>query len=265
MKIKVTILTLALALMASYEVSAWGRLGHRTIAEIAERHLTPQAKANIEKYTHGTPLADYSLWMDEVRNTPEYKKPTSGWHASIVDEKCHTSQELRNKHRKGRDSVTGIIDLSELLKNRQELSDSTVMFAIKCLVHMVGDFHCPSHLRYTDFANKGHQKITYLGRETTLHKAWDTGIIAYNHKKWSYQRYADKLDCYTKKQIKAVTKGDVERWMEDAARDVRPSIHWVKDGDVLGEEFTKKALPLAEQQIQKAGYQLAKVLNTLFK
>ena len=265
MKIRVSIIALGLALLTSFDVAAWGGLGHRTIAEIAERNLTPQAKANIEKYTGGTPLADYSVWMDQVRNMPEYKKATAGWHASIVDERCRTSQQLRNERRKGRDSVTGILKLSEQMKNRQELSDSTVMFAIKCIVHMVGDFHCPSHLRYTDRNNSGNEEITYLGKEMTLHKAWDTAIIAYSHKMWSYKQYADKLNCYTAKQIKSVTKGWVEEWLEDAARDIRPSIYWVKEGDNLGEKFTKKALPLAELEIQKAGYRLAKVLNTLFE
>ena len=265
MKIRVSIIAIALALLINFDVAAWGGLGHRTIAEIAERHLTPQAKANIEKYTNGTPLADYAVWMDQVRKTPEYKKATAGWHASIVDERCRTSQKLRDERRKGRDAVTGILTLSEQLKNRQELSDSTVMFAIKCLVHMVADFHCPSHLRYTDCNNSGNEEITYLGKEMILHKAWDTAVIAYSHKKWTYKQYADKLDSYTPRQIKAVTKGWAEEWLEDAARDIRPSIYWVKEGDVLGEKFTKKALPLAELEIQKAGYRLAKVLNTLFK
>ncbi len=265
MKLRASIIAIALALLTSFEVAAWGGLGHRTIAEIAERNLTPQAKANIEKYTNGTPLADYAVWLDQVRNTPEYKKVTAGWHASIVNERCRTSQQLRNEYRKGRDAVTATIKLSEQLKNRQELSDSTVMFAIKCLVHMVGDFHCPSHLRYTDRSNKGNEEITYLGKEMTLHKAWDTAVIAYSHKKWTYKQYADKLDCYTEKQIKAVTKGWVEEWLEDAARDIRPSIYWVKEGDVLNDNFTKKALPLAELEIQKAGYRLAKVFNTIFE
>ena len=52
----------------------WGRIGHRTIAEIAERNLTPKAKANIERYTKGTPLWEYSLWVDEMRNHPDIRR-----------------------------------------------------------------------------------------------------------------------------------------------------------------------------------------------
>ena len=71
---KKLLLSLSLLVFCCLPSLGWGRLGHATIAEIAERHLTPAARANIERYTHGTPLAAYSSWMDEVVNTPPYKE-----------------------------------------------------------------------------------------------------------------------------------------------------------------------------------------------
>ena len=44
---KIVIISLV-ALLIPQVALCWGRLGHRTIAEIAERNLTPKAKANIE-------------------------------------------------------------------------------------------------------------------------------------------------------------------------------------------------------------------------
>ena len=38
-----------LALVVAFDAMAWGGLGHRTVAEIAERNLTKKAKANIDK------------------------------------------------------------------------------------------------------------------------------------------------------------------------------------------------------------------------
>ena len=260
-------LFLIVAMLAvSASAMAWGGFGHRTVAEIAERNLTPEAKANIEKYTKGTPLANYAVWMDTVRkNDPHHAKATDGWHASIVDENCKTSQEIRNKHRKGRDTVTGLIELENLLKEREKLSDSVVMFAIKCIVHMVGDMHCPAHLRYTDNRNDGKFGINYFGKKTNLHKVWDTSVLTREHKGWSYKEYADKLNKLSKGKAKRLTKGWYEDWLEESGRIIRPSIHWVKAGDSLDEEFQSKAYPLAEEMVQKSGYRLAKVLNTLFK
>ena len=63
---KKLLLLFSLLTFCAFQAQGWGRLGHATIAEIAQRHLTPAARANIEKYTHGTPLAEYASWMDEV-------------------------------------------------------------------------------------------------------------------------------------------------------------------------------------------------------
>lgn len=263
---KLTLLVAVLAIFVSFEASAWGRIGHRTIAEIAERNLTPKAKANIEKYTQGTPLADYSLWMDQVRKDDEVSAhATRGWHASIVDSNCKTSQALRDKYRKGRDSVTGVIELGEMLKEREKLSDSVVMFALKSIIHMVGDMHCPAHIRFTDFENQGKFSIKFFGKKSTLHKVWDTSVLTRNYKGWTYGQYADKLNTLSKSEVKRTTKGWLEDWMEESGRQVRPVLRKVNQGDELDDEFMSWAYPLAESQTQKAGYRLAKVLNTFFK
>ena len=259
------ILIIVAALAVSFDALAWGGLGHRTVAEIAERHLTPKAKANIEKYTGGTPLANYATWMDGLKNQPVFKEATRGWHASIVGPDCKTSQELRDKYRKGRDSATGLLELEQMLKKRQKLSDSVVMFALKSMIHMVGDMHCPAHLRYTDNRNEGKFTVYRNNKSTSLHSVWDTGVLTYKHRKWSYDKYADKLDTYSKKEIRMATNGWVEDWLEDAARDIRHTIDWVAKGDHLTDEFYEKAQPLAHLEVQKSGYRLAKYLNTVFK
>ena len=126
--------------------------------------------------------------------------------------------------------------------------------------------HCPSHLRYTDNKNTCWFEIDYFGTKVLLHSAWDNNILQRKFKREAHREYADHLNTYSKKQIKKATNGWVEEWLEDAARDVRPTLSWgVRKGDVLGEEFDAKAYPLAEMQVLKAGYRLAKYLNTVFK
>lgn len=263
---KIAILTLIFTSFIAVEAMAWGAFGHRAIAELAERNLTPEAKANIEKYTKGTPLADYSIWMDIVRKEdPAAAHATRGWHASIVDTECKTSQEIRNKYREGRDAVTGLLEFEQKFRNREKMSHDEVMFALKSIIHMVGDMHCPAHVRFTDFENQGKFPIKFFGKNTTLHKVWDRSVLTRDHKGWSYKEYAQKLDKLSKGKIKRVTNGWVEDWLEESGRLVRPIIYEVKEGDELDEDFMKWAYPLGESQAQKAGYRLAKVLNTFFK
>jgi S1/P1 Nuclease len=52
---------------------AWGRLGHRVIAKLAERHLTDRAKAEIKALLEpGESLADASTWArpEDSRQRP---------------------------------------------------------------------------------------------------------------------------------------------------------------------------------------------------
>lgn len=265
---KKSVVILIALMLLPYAAMAWGRIGHRTIAEIAERNLTPKAKANIEKYTGGEPLWKVSLWMDEVRNDEPYKTATSGWHASIADSNCTSPQIVRDRYRNSNDGVTAMYDFREQLKNYRQMPDSAVLVAIKCMTHIVGDFHCPSHLRYVDAENKGRFAVKFFGKMTDLHKVWDSGVVGRYHKKWDHIQYADHLNTLSRKQIKEVTKGWAQEWFESAASDVRPAIYWVYDGkeiEVLEDKFMEKAGPLAEQQMQKAGYRLAKALNEIFK
>jgi hypothetical protein len=77
-----TWLTVTLTLLVSIQTAtpalAWGRLGHRVISRLAERHLTPQAKAAIaELLESGESVADASLWADENRRR---LPKTAPWH-----------------------------------------------------------------------------------------------------------------------------------------------------------------------------------------
>ena len=218
------LLSLLLTFGLHADCAAWGTVGHRAIAEVAQRHLTPKAKAAIERYTGGTPLAEYAVFMDEVAADPRYKEPFRGWHASIADAAaaCNSPAEVREKYRKGRDGVTGAETLTAALKNYRELDDSVVLTYIKCIVHMVADFHCPAHVRYTDAHNEGKFDVTFFGKPKTLHSVWDSGCRSI-HPGWSYERYADYLDNASKCEIRRMTEGSYRQWFEDAARDVRPS------------------------------------------
>ena len=79
MKKPFLLLSLLLTFGLHADCAAWGTVGHRAIAEVAQRHLTPKAKAAIERYTGSTPLAEYAVFMDEVAADPRYKEPFRGW------------------------------------------------------------------------------------------------------------------------------------------------------------------------------------------
>ncbi len=260
------ILITAVALFLAPAAGGWGRLGHSTIAEIAERHLTPEARANIEKYTHGTPLAEFASWMDEIVVTPPYLEEFKGWHASVCTPDCKSPLYVRKQVRNCRDGVTAMEFFREYLKDYKEMPDSVVLEAIKCIVHIVGDFHCPAHVRYTDENNGLGYQVMFFGKSWKLHSVWDSGIIqkASGLDYRGYREYADRLDTWNKRQIRKVTKGWAREWFEDVASDVRPTIRTIPEGAELGDEYVEANIGLAELELRKAAYQLAKALNTIF-
>jgi hypothetical protein len=71
-------LSLLAALQAAPPVWAWGRLGHRLTARIAERNLNPKARAAVKALLEeGESMADASTWADEHRRDIKGSGP---WH-----------------------------------------------------------------------------------------------------------------------------------------------------------------------------------------
>ena len=78
--------TVLLALASSFSlhavVEAWGDIGHRTIALLAERYFT-QASADLVSSLLGdledATVSDAATWADSVRRTPGFTQ-TGAWH-----------------------------------------------------------------------------------------------------------------------------------------------------------------------------------------
>ncbi len=74
----VAISVATLVLLQAIPVWAWGPLGHRLAGKLAEKHLTPRAKAAVaELLEPGETLAEASTWPDEHRRDVKGSGP---WH-----------------------------------------------------------------------------------------------------------------------------------------------------------------------------------------
>ena len=258
---KKTLFLLSAALILCFDSAfGWGKMGHDAIAYIAECHLTPKAKKTIEKYI-GTSIVHYASWMDAYRFEPQYAH-TSLWHTAWVDD----NDEYDPTRKPDGNAIKGIEDTMELLRDYKSLDDSTVVVSIKYLVHLVGDMHCPAHIKYAthdmkydvlfeDKYRKAHQFY--------FHSVWDNEIITVS-RIWSVSEWADELDRLPKSDKQAIAAGTPRDWLHDAAVCCEVQFEWAKPDARLGQDFLNKALPLVESQIRKAGYRLARLLNGLF-
>jgi len=79
MKTVNTILILGAAIQS---VSGYGELGHRTVAYVAEKYLTPEAKLLTNELlanNNSWDISDAAIWADMVKRKPEYRH-TGAWH-----------------------------------------------------------------------------------------------------------------------------------------------------------------------------------------
>ena len=269
------IVTLLLALtLVTYSAAAWGRLGHATVAKIAENHLTKKAKKQITEYLHGESIVKWASYADDSKpellvdlgfEPSDAKRFITYPHTFEANADFTPYRDIRNGDKYIKNCIYYIEKMAEDLKqNAPNMTDSVRIASIALIVHFVGDMHCPEHIRYPDDQTIGYYPV-YFGKEKIrYHSLWDTPIIATRHP-WGFSDTAAMLDTYNKEQIAKVTAGTPYDWGYDSAK-VSYEVHSVKPEQKLDKRlYLNKYAPLAESQIRNAGYRLAALLNSIFK
>ena len=84
-KISLAVVGVLLLVSLTPSAHAWGPTGHRVVAEIAQRHLTPVARARVYRLLGGRTLADVANWPDELRSDPRFDKYKPLHFATVPD------------------------------------------------------------------------------------------------------------------------------------------------------------------------------------
>ena len=92
---------------------------------------------------------------------------------------------------------------------------------------------------------------------------WDSRLINEKHR-WHYTEWQQQLDRCSKEEKAKIAAGTPREWFHETAVDCRYLYDIVKPDDELGPDYLNANIELAEKQILKAGYRLARVLNELF-
>lgn len=177
---KLIIIACALLPVCAY---AWGLEGHRIIGEIAQQHLTKKAKKQIVAVLGGSTIAMEANWGDFVKSDTAYRA-CSPWHYNNFEAGLDraTFDSLAMRQDRG-EAVYRIYDLTDRL--RQNPNDTV---ALRFLIHIVGDIHCPMHMGRPDDRGGNKIKIKWFGHDTNLHALWDDKLI--DGQKLSYTEYA---------------------------------------------------------------------------
>jgi hypothetical protein len=252
--------TLLLALlMTTGSALGWGPEGHRAVAMIAARNLTPEARDKVQAMlTPHETLAALSGWADDVR---EEHPETGPWH--YIDIPLAASAiDMGHECLAGNCVVAKIAEFESALKNKST-DPALRREALEFVVHFVGDLHQPLHCVDNDDQGGNKVQVIFFGQPGNLHAVWDGGIIR-REKQWGAQLAATLESRITPEQRVAWARGSAEDWaLESHALAVRVAYGKLPPGATpnLGDEYVNAALPVVEEQIEKAGVRLAHLLN----
>jgi hypothetical protein len=207
----------------------------------------------VQELLGGESMASVSTWMDQVRSQAAYRH-TSTWHwVTVPDGLTYAESE---KNRRG-DVVEAIGRMGELLaSDTASLEDRR--FALRCLVHLVGDLHQPLHVGNGLDKGGNDLQVHWMGRGSNLHRVWDNGIIDVMAE--GREALTADLRRMPRRQIRAWRQGSAADWAHECMA-LRPGIYTAQAGDDLGRPYAEAQWPVVRIQLQKAGVRLAWLLN----
>lgn len=253
------------AAMFAANAFGWNRLGHETIAVLAERHLTPAAKEQCQTILGGS-LRDNAMWLEPLFRQEETKH-TAAWQYVVLD------ANLRSEASK-RDGVSALEHCKEILQNRAEHSDSTVVAALRTTIHLMGDIHNIAHVRianipqskksFTFYISNGRKGKQFAKSKMTWRRFWDSSLIN-RHRVFTPELYAEDVDLCHGSRRSEYQKGSLRDWAYDMGRECKPLYDWAVPEFLMSREQSNLMELPQDRCLARAGYRLAALLNEVFK
>tara|TARA_B100000029_G_scaffold95753_1_gene85809 strand:+ start:2292 stop:3050 length:759 start_codon:yes stop_codon:yes gene_type:complete len=244
-----------LFLLMTQFLFGWGKTGHRIVGKVANTYLTKNAKMQVKRILGHEDLSRVSTWADEIKSDPNWDHAWD-WHFCTIPD---GEEYIPGKH-SGK-AVEKMNDFIATLKNRKS-SQEDKQFALKFMVHLIGDLHQPLHVGNGKDRGGNDIKVSWFGEETNLHSIWDTKLI--QHQNLSYTEYADYL-------LLGIDYGDVRDWQGDSlmvyvneSKNLRSQCYDFSRDNLKWEYFYKNKA-LLEKRLLQGGVRLSGELNRIFK
>lgn len=249
---------IALLLATATPALAWGPLGHRIVARLAEAQLTPQARAQVARLLQeqgARHLSDVAMWADDLRDSdPARFRRTSRQH--FVN--FHSRDCIYDPPRDcpdGRCVVAAITRYATILGDRSR-TDAERAQALEFVVHFVADVHQPLHASSGDDFGGNDYQVRWHDRGTNLHRVWDSLMLDDAH--LSAARYAQVL---ANDGIPANSGGTPVQWAEESCRIARGAYPSTR---TITQAYVARERPVAELRLRQAGARLAALLDREF-
>jgi len=271
-------------------VSAWGTLGHRTVAYIAYKHVSETTQQGVDSIldfgNNNEDVSDGAIWADQVRRARPW---TEGWHFIDAEDsppnRCVVSFPSDCGKRDEGCIITAINNQTQLFLDPNTEAEVR-QEALKFILHFIGDIHQPLHDENFERGwNEIHTCWHKACADMNLHSLWDTEI-------------PEKIVGFTRKPSEAQIKDAAAQWADQLVSDSGAvdlsaecvdlnnpetcSIRWATEANAynckyvlthdiswfqgrdLSTDYYNGAKPIVEFLIGKAGVRLAAWLEALF-
>lgn len=172
-------------LLSLYGIAdAWGPDGHTIVAHIGEQFLTPEAHVEIRKLLGNYTLSHASDWNDDYDHSSEGRWSEPLHFINYPEKACYFDWSLACKN--DWCNVGSIANYSSRVADTS-LSLADRAFALRFIIHMMGDVHQPLHV--ADISDRGGNTIhidgvhlsadskNWTNRTTNLHACWDNFLV----------------------------------------------------------------------------------------
>jgi hypothetical protein len=291
MKAITVALGLAVLAVTPQCASAWGDDGHKTVALIAQHYLTPAAKAKIDAMLAADTdnltqhdIASAATWADKYRdsnNRKDHYEQTKEWHfADIEIENADIGTACFGRFplpagtlASNGDPKACVVDKAKQFADELGASGTNPkerLFALKFLLHFVGDMHQPLHSSDNHDRGGNSVKVSADGikhqPKDELHGYWDTQFVDGIGGKSPPALAKQLWTQIAPDQATLWAAGSFDEWAMEA--------FMISKNDVYGSPPLSAATPQhldaayvaraekdVAQQLSKAGVRLASVLN----
>lgn len=253
-----------LACTLAWPAQAWGPLGHAIIAQLAQRQLNADARAEVLRLLgagHADSLAAVSSWADAIQDDPAerglWQRTRRQHYVDFRGPTCEFEPAL--DCRAGQCVVAGIAHYVAVLADRSQ-GDAVRAEALKFVVHFVGDVHQPLHAGYRNDRGGNTWQVRFERRGSNLHRVWDSGLLA--SRRLAAPAYARLLETRPGLPPRAEA-GDATayaRWAQESCR-ITAQPGFYPEARRIDAAYVRAERPVAEQRLRVAGQRLAAILN----
>lgn len=240
---------------------AWGPEGHAIVADIAQRQVAPQTRAVLGRLLGpGVTLAAIANDADEYRNRCANTGP---WHYVNIPIDAPAYDPVRHCPA-GRGCVLSVLQREIAVLKDHTQPDVERAFALRWVVHFVGDLHQPLHSADRGDRGGNDVKLRFRGRETNLHRLWDEDLMRAMGRTRAGAARAG-FDARATQQP-ALRQGSPLDWALEARELARRLVYGLLPapsgrGIEIGDAYVRAVRDALDLQLLRAGVRLAMVLD----